>query len=97
MINKIESKYDLMSSKEILLIIKVLYFRPGISIADLVSLTGKSNATISEQLKPLIKSKIVIVEKRGKFKHLLLNEEKMKILFFRKNLDQYDIKLIFTN
>lgn len=54
---------------------KIEYFENGISVGDVVKATGLAQSTVSQHLKVLVDSGVIIKEKRGQWTCFFLNKK----------------------
>lgn len=54
---------------------KIEYFENGISVGDVVKATGLAQSTVSQHLKVLVDSGVIIKEKRGQWTCFFLNKQ----------------------
>jgi ArsR family transcriptional regulator len=54
---------------------KIEYFENGISVGDVVNAKGLAQSTVSQHLKVLVDSGIIIKEKRGQWTCFFLNKQ----------------------
>jgi ArsR family transcriptional regulator len=54
---------------------RIEYFENGISVGDVVKATGLAQSTVSQHLKVLVDSGIIIKEKRGQWTCFFLNKQ----------------------
>lgn len=54
---------------------RIEYFENGISVGDVVKATGLAQSTVSQHLKVLVDSGIIIKEKRGQWTCFFLNAQ----------------------
>jgi ArsR family transcriptional regulator len=54
---------------------RIEYFENGISVGDVVNLTGLAQSTVSQHLKVLVESGLIIKEKRGLWTCFFLNRQ----------------------
>lgn len=53
---------------------KIEYFENGISVGDVVKATGLAQSTVSQHLKVLVDSGVIVKEKRGQWTCFFLNK-----------------------
>ncbi len=88
-----KNRYNLMESKEVYSLFLEIISNPGISFQDLTSITKKDKGNLSQQLKPLVKQKIVFKEGSGKKDHPLILKVSKKgfyefVIKYGKNFEQ---------
>ena len=54
---------------------RIEYYENGISVGDVVKATGLAQSTVSQHLKVLVDSGIILKEKRGQWTCFFLNKE----------------------
>lgn len=54
---------------------KIEYYENGVSVGDVVKATGLAQSTVSQHLKVLVDSGIIIKEKRGQWTCFFLNKQ----------------------
>jgi ArsR family transcriptional regulator len=54
---------------------KIEYYENGVSVGDVVKATGLAQSTVSQHLKVLVDSGIILKEKRGQWTCFFLNKE----------------------
>lgn len=67
-------------SQEIYKLFKIIFLRPNVTTGEIIELTGKSNAAISEQLKFLFESGLIGHSYEGKMKAYSINDTKVMAL-----------------
>lgn len=53
---------------------KIEYYENGISVGDVVNLTGLAQSTVSQHIKVLLEAEVIYKEKRGQWTCFFLNE-----------------------
>lgn len=57
---KERSRYDLLESTEVFALFKAIYYGIKLYYSELLEITGKTKSTLSDQLKPLKESGLII-------------------------------------
>lgn len=76
-----KERYKLLESKEVYSVFLEIISTPGIQFQMLAKKMNKSEGSISQQIKPLIKEKIVFTEGSGKKNHPLILKVSRKGFF----------------